>query len=314
LEGRFSALALGTFMPVSRRIAALGLALAGGGVCGCSLLKPFGDVFGFWPPAATSTSNALPPLQPSREAVQIEFTFVERPVGDPLLGTPLWGQIDQVGAVTASEAESLKRLGLKVGNAGASICPALERILKDTEPPDAKDSDTHILVKKETLCIGPGVSPPIITNSVRKCTIEIPATSGSKERTYENFKGVLRLTAHRLQDGWTRLEFVPEVHFGQEQLRPMSSTAGLQSVWQPEMAQEVEAFLPQHFFVKLHVGEMVVITADATDNARMFGTQAFVRDQPSAGAVQRVLIVRLANMSRIDPVYSQSGGLNAAGR
>jgi hypothetical protein len=303
-------------MPVSRRIAALSLALASGcAACGCMLLKPIGDVFGFWPPAASSTSNALPPLQPSREAVQIEFTFVERPVGDPLLGNALWGQIDQVGAVSASEAESLKRLGLRVGNAGASICPALEQILRELEPPDAPGSDTHISVKKETLCIGPGVSPPIVTNSTGKCIIDVPVTSGSKERTYENFKGVLRLTAHRLQDGWARLEFVPEVHFGQEQLRPMSATAGLQSVWQPEMAQEIEAFLPQRFSVKLHVGEMVVITADATDNARMFGTHAFVRDQKGVGALQRVLIVRLANMSRIDPVYSQSGlGLNAAGR
>jgi hypothetical protein len=303
-------------MPVSRRIAALGLALAGScAACGCTLFKPIGDVFGFWAPATTSTSNLLPPLQPSREAVQIEFTFVERPVGDPLLGSALWGQIDQVGAVTASEAESLKKLGLRVGNAGASICPALEQILRESEPPDTKGSDTRISVKKETLCIGPGVSPPIVTNSVRKCTLDVPATSGTKERKYENFKGVLRLTAHRLQDGWARLEFVPEIHFGQEQLRPTSATAGLQSVWQPEMSQEVQALLPQRFFVKLHVGEMVVITADVTDNARMFGTQAFVRDQPAVGALQRVLIVRLANMSRIDPVYSQpGGGLNPAGR
>jgi hypothetical protein len=302
-------------MPVSRRIVALWIALAGGcAACGCTFLKPIGDVFGFWPQSVTSTSNHLPPLQPSREAVQIEFTFVERPVGDPLLGSRLWGQIDQVGAVTPSEAESLKRLGLRVGNAGQSICPALEQILKDLEPPDAKDSDTHILVKKETLCIGPGVSSPIVTNSVRKCTLDVPAISGTKERSFENFKGVLRLTAHRLQTGWVRLEFVPEIHFGQERLRPQSATDGLQQVWQPEMSQEIEALLAQHFFVKLAVGEMVVITADAVDNARMFGTQAFLRDQPGVGTMQRVLIVRLANMSRIDPVYSQSGSGRTAAR
>jgi hypothetical protein len=104
-----------------------------------------------------------------------------------------------------------------------------------------------------------------------------------------------------------RLEFVPEIHFGQERLRPQSATDGLQQVWQPEMSQEVESLLPQHFFVKLAVGEMVVITADAVDNARMFGTHAFLRDQPGVGTMQRVLIVRLANMSRIEPVYSQSG-------
>jgi len=295
-------------MTVSRRLAALCCALAGGcALCGCTLLKPIGDVFGFWPPATSTVANSLPPLQPSRDAVQIEFTFVERPVGDPLLGTALWGQIDQVGAVTASEAESLKRMGLRVGNAGASICPALEQILRDSEPADVPASDTHISVKKETLCIGPGISPPITINSARKCTIDVPATSGTKERTYESFKGVLRLTAHRLQDGWARLEFVPEIQFGQERVRPITASAGLQSVWQPEVSQEIESLLAQRFSVKLHVGEMVIITADATENARLFGTQAFVRDQRGTGPLQRVLIVRLANMSRIDPVYAQSG-------
>jgi hypothetical protein len=294
-------------MPVSRPIAALTLALGVAcAVCGCTLLKPIEDVFGFWGPATTAVPGSLPPLQPSREAVQIEFTFVERPVGDPLLGNALWTQIDQVGAVTASEAESLKRLGMRVGNAGASICPALEQMLKDSEPADGQTSDTHISVKKETLCVGPGVSSPITTNSARKCTITVPVTAETKERTYENFKGVLRLTTHRLQDGWVRLEFVPEIHFGQERLRPTSATAGLQSVWQPEMAQEVESLLAQRFSIKLHVGEMAVITAE-TETPHLFGAYAFVRDAPNVGPLQRVLIVRLANMSRIDPVYSQSG-------
>jgi len=73
--------------------------------------------------------------------------------------------------------------------------------------------------------------------------------------------------------------------------------------------------LAQRFSVKLHVGEMVVITADAPENARLFGTQVFVRDQRGTGTLQRVLIVRLANMSRIDPVYAEPGpGLSLPGR
>jgi hypothetical protein len=296
-------------MPDSRHVAALVIALAVGcAACGCTLLKPIGDVFGFWPPASTTVANSLPPLQPSRDAVQIEFTFVERPVGDPLLGKALWGQVDQVGAVAPNEVESLKRMGLRVGNAGNSICPALEQILRESEPADtSSSSENRISVKKETLCIGPGISPPITINSARKCAVDVPVGSSTKERSYDNFKGVLRLSTHRLQDGWARLEFVPEIHFGQERLRPTSGSAGLQSVWQPEVAQEVESLLAQRFSVKLHVGEMVLITADAADNARLFGTQAFVREQRGAGTLQRVLIVRLANMSRIDPVYAESG-------
>jgi hypothetical protein len=295
-------------MPVSRRLAALSTALVGGcALCGCTLLKPIADVFGYWPSAPTATSSSLPPLLPSRDALQIDLIFVERPAGDPLLGSALWSQIDQVGAVSAGEADSLKRLGLRVGNAGQSICPALEQILRESEPADAPSSDTHISVKKQTLCIGPGVASPITTNTLAKCTIDVPTASGSKQETFENFRGVLRLTAHHLQDEWARLEFVPEVDFGQERLRPSSASAGLQSVWQPTMSQEVEALLAQRFSARLHVGEMIVITADAPDNARLFGTRAFVREQPGNGQMQRVLLVRLSNMSRVDPVYAEAG-------
>ncbi len=279
------------------------------------LLKPIGDVFGFWPPATTATTQPLPPLQPSRESVQIEFTFLERPVGDPLLGNALWSQIDQVGH---------RQPGPKPNHSSNSACasatpaavpsPALERMLKESQPDDAQASDTHIAVKKETLCIGPGVSPPITTNTLHKCTLDVPLTVGTKEGTYENFKSVLRLTAHRQQDGWARLEFVPEIHFGQERLRPMSANAGLQSIWQPEMAQEVETLLSHRFSVTLHVGEIVIITADATEKPRLFGTQAFVRDQPGTGALQRVLLLRLANMNRINPVYAQPGPGISSGR
>jgi hypothetical protein len=294
-------------MPASRRLAALCAALVGGcALCGCTLLKPITDVFSYWPSAPTATSNPLPPLLPSRDSVQIDLIVLERPVGDPLLGRPLWSQIDQVGAVSALENESLKRLGLRVGNAGESICPALEQILHESEPADGPSSDTHISVKKQTLCIGPGVSSPIITNTLPKCTMDVPTVSGTKQETFENFRGVLRLSAHHLQEEWARLEFVPEVDFGQERLRPAPASAGLQSVWQPTMSQEVETLLAQRFSTKLHVGEMIVITADAPENSRLWGTRAFVHDQPGTGAIQRVLLVRLANMSRIDPVYAES--------
>jgi hypothetical protein len=295
-------------MPASPRLAALSIALGGCcALCGCTLLKPIADVFGYWPSARTASSNTLPPLLPSRDALQIDLIFVERPVGDPLLGKSLWSQIDQVGAVSTTEAESLKRLGLRIGNAGESICPTLEQILRESEPADTPSSDTRISVKKETLCIGPGVSSPITTNSLAKCTIDVPTVSGTKQENFENFRSVLRLTAHHLQDEWARLEFVPEVDFGQERLRPATASAGLQSVWQPTMSQEVETLLAQRFSTKLHVGEMVAITADAPENPRLFGTRAFVREQPGNGQMQRVLLVRLSNMSRVDPVYAEAG-------
>lgn len=286
-------------MPGPRFAAALALLAALAAiVCGCTLLRPMADVFAFRP-AAGSSQNLLTPLRPPRDALQIDVVFIERPLGDPLLGKSLWNDIDQVAAFDANELEGLKQLGLLIGNAGANPCPALERMLRETaDPLDEADAKNCMPLKKQTFCLRNNEASSIETNSVQHSTIDLPLLTGAKEKTYENFESVLRLTAQRLQDGWARLEFAPEIHHGIKRLRPIVTDGR----WQPRESQEIDA-LPQHFSLKLHVGEMALITA-APDNQRSYGHHAFVRSDSTKGQVQRLLVVRLSNMSRIDPIYT----------
>ena len=74
-----------------------------------------------------------------------------------------------------------------------------------------------------------------------------------------------------LQDGWARLEFAPEIHHGDRTL----AADGYGRRWQPQESQEIDV-LPQHFSLKLHVGEMAVITA-APEKPHSYGHKAFVR-------------------------------------
>jgi len=280
----------------------IGIALCAMAACGCALFQSGLDMVAFWPTKLNTPENPLPPLRPARDAMQIEIVFVERPVGDPLLGNRLWSDIDKL-AVAGDELDSLKRLGLRVGNAGMTPCPALEQMLELTgDPVEKSESKTRPPV--QTIFLSPSGESPIETNSRTKCTVDVPTLAGVKEKTYENFKSELRMTAHRLQDGWARLEFVPEIHFGVQRVRPIPSAAG--SEWEPKDTQEVDSLMTQKFSVKLQVGEMVLITTDAAGKPHSFGHQAFVKEDPQRDPIQRVLVVRLANMSRIDPVYSQS--------
>ena len=286
-------------MPGSRLAAALALlAACAATVCGCTLLKPVADVFVFRP-ASGGPQSLLPPLRPARNALQIDVVFVERPLGDPLLGKSLWNDIDQVAGFDSNELEALKQLGILIGNAGANPCPALERMLRETaDPLDAAAVKNCMPLKKQTFCLRSAEASSIETNSAQRCTIDVPLLTGAKEKTYENFKSVLRLTAVRLQDGWAQLEFAPEIHHGVARLRPVV----FDGQWQPRESQEIDT-LPQRFSLKLHVGEMAVITA-APENPRTYGHHAFIRDDSPKGPLQRLLVVRLSNMSRIDPVYS----------
>jgi hypothetical protein len=281
------------------RTALVGVALGALAVCGCSLFQAGLDVFAFWPTTKMGSDQALPPIRPARDAMQIEITFVERSVGDPLLGNALWRDIDQLGAVSSNERDVLKRLGLRIGNVGATPGGALEKMLHLSDAIDTAPENAKLPVHRVYLRSSEGSS--IDTNTVASCTIDVPLQSGTKETTYKNFKGVLRMTAHRLQDEWAQLEFVPEIHHGVDRLRPMPAKGG----WQTKESPEVDALLTQRFSIKLHVGEMALMTTDGS-GPRSFGHQCFVSDEPRKGPIQRVLVVRLANMSRIEPLYAPS--------
>ena len=256
------------------------------------------DMFAFRPASAGSQS-LLPPLRPRATALQIDVVFIERPLGDRLLGKTLWNDIDQVAGFDSTELEGLKQLGILIGNAGANPCPALERMFRESaDPLDAAAAPNSMPLKKQTFCLRNTEASTIETNSVLRATIDVPLLTGNKEKTYDNFRSVLRLTASRLQDGWAKLEFSPEIHYGLKRLRPIV----VDRSWTPQESQEIDV-LPQHFSLKLHVGEMAVVTA-VPDKPRSYGHEAFVRNDSTRGPLQRLLVVRLSNMSRIDPVYS----------
>jgi hypothetical protein len=291
----------------SRLAAAIAVLVAcAAAVCGCTLLTPMSDVFAYRS-ASTGPQNLLTPLRPARDALQIDVVFVERPLGDPVLGKTLWNDIDQVAGFESAELDSVKQLGILIGNAGSNPCPALERMLRESaDPLDAADTKNCLRLKKQTFCLRNSESSSIETNATPHCTLDLPLFTGPREKKYDNFKSILRLTALRLQDGWARLEFAPEVHHGIERVRPIV----IDGSWQPKESQEVDT-LPQRFSLKLHVGEMAVMTA-APAEARSFGHHAFIREDAEKGPVQRLLVVRLSNMSRIDPVYSTPESRTAA--
>ncbi len=224
-----------------------------------------------------------------------------------LLGKTLWNDIDQVAGFESSELDAVKQLGFLIGNAGANPCPALERMLRDSaDPLDDADAKNCLRLKKQTFCLRSSESSSIETNAEQHCTLDFPLFTGPREKKYDNFKSILRLTAVRLQDGWAKLEFAPEIHHGMDRVRPMVVNGG----WQAKESQEVDT-LPQRFSLKLHVGEMAVMTAASAD-PRSFGHHAFIREDAEKGPVQRLLVVRLSNMSRIDPVYSTPESRTAA--
>lgn len=247
-----------------------------------------------------SDKNLLPPITTPHDALKIEIVLVERPLGDRLVGPALWQEIDQVGALPVETRELLREVGIRVGNAGSSPSPTLEKLLeiKTSQYEKSTDGDKNLVGRSRVLM--PGGEDMITTNHFDKCTVDVPGRSGTTEKEFENVNGVLRVRVHKVQDGWARLEFQPEIHSGQSVMRAIATKTGFGSTF----SQEVEPFPDRRFSVNLHVGEMAVITSDG-DNPRSLGSRCFLAGNDDDRVMQRVLIVRLANMAKTDAVYSK---------
>ena len=81
--------------------------------CGCQLFDK--NVFSNSIDSVTQQTSRMPQKGPTRDAVQLEIVFIERPLEDPLLGHALWKEVDQIGALDPAVRDVLRKNGFKVG-------------------------------------------------------------------------------------------------------------------------------------------------------------------------------------------------------
>jgi len=275
------------------------LAVCLAALAGCALLEGTESLLSRTAAKPNSDKNVLPPIPTSRDAMKIDVVFVERPVGDRLLGKVLWQEVDQVGAVPAETRQLLSEVGLRVGNAGTSPPQALEKLLElTTEQSDSANADDAKKLKVRQMLIPSGGEALIHANYMAHCVVKVPGREGLVEKEFDDATGVFRLRATRMQDGWAQLEFQPEIHFGPSTMKRIAAKGG----WMSTFAQDVEPILDRRFSVNLHVGEMAVITVEG-DAPDSLGGRFFLRGDSQA--VQRVLVVRLTNMTKTDAVFAK---------
>jgi hypothetical protein len=261
--------------------------------------------------------NVLGKIPTSKTAVVLEIVFVERPVGDPLLGSQLWDEVDQIGSLPPEERRTLSETGFRVGRVGANPPLALQTLLGLST--DLRADDEKRLVGRRVV-LPSGAETEINTGVVHPLsTIEVPLAKGSETKTFENVRGIFRMKAKTLQDGWARIEFLPEIHHGQMSNRPVAVQGG----WQVQTTQAIEKLYRQKFSLDLNLGEMVIISGEPTPQdsvgSHFFHSPQFTDtlaeaaqkpDEPpepsvTPNGIQRLLIVRLADLSAAKSVYSE---------
>ena len=260
------------------------------------------------------TAQKLPNLQAPPGSIQLDVVYVERPVGDRLLGRELWQHVDEVAAMDAEGRRLLRQNGLRVGIVGANPPVALQRMLglksDFTYEPDAEQAKQ--LVGRHLFLVSGGETDIQISQPYPECALRLVTEEAPAPLRFQNAVCHFRVRATRLQDGWAQLEFVPQVQHGDDQHRYVVGEAG----WRYQTGRETESFFRQRFEVKLGTGDMAVITSE-DDSPGSLGQLFFRgpsalrpphgpesetadREQPPPPApdnpIQRLLIVRLVGI------------------
>ncbi len=247
----------------------------------------------------TARKTLLAPMQPAMDAVQLDIVFVERDEKDPLLTQMLWNEIDQVGTVDLKTRSRLRESGFRVGLVGMSPPRSLQRLLGfSNDITDAAGTSRHKELAGRSVLLRSGGETEIQTSSIyQELFVTFPGDSEPTRLTTARF--VLRAQLERLQDGWVNLHLTPEIHHGNSQLRPVAGAAQ----WELKGAQEVKSFDDLRFSVALNVGEMVIMSADQAEEDKI--ADRFFVNRDVQRPQRRLVVVRLSDMKKIEPLYSE---------
>jgi hypothetical protein len=233
---------------------------------------------------------ALPPIQTAGDAVQLEVFFVDRPIDDPLLGTMLWREVDQIAAIPAETRETLRLNGFQVGHVGSNPPPAVQTLLglvADHNSTENRDAKPMVGLRKR---LPPGVETEVqASDPIEACDIRMVSGQESKQCHYDQVRCMFRLKSTRLRDGWIRIDFQPEIHHGDMKVRTTSTDEG----WIYQNRQNVDVRHSQQFSLTMNIGEIAIITATADQPSSM--GECFFRRDENGTTRQRLLIVRIAD-------------------
>ena len=263
-------------------------------VAGCSLLS-------IAKKDEQSDSLKLPLLAAPRDAVQLDLVFVDRPESDLLLQENLWKEIDEIAGIPPQTRSMLHEAGWRIGVASSRPPRALEELLElATDQPRTTDTDRRLIGRRVAIPAGTDV-PIEVTELLPELRAQLNADGDAT--VWSDAKAILRVRVEREQDGWVRLVCTPEIHHGRKWLRPIATPQD----WQHQRTQNIEPFYELQFELSLNLGEMGVVTAlndiSQSEEAKESVGRAFFHSGELNGKLQRLLIIRVADMRRMTPVY-----------
>lgn len=257
------------------------IAIPAGAGSGCSLFSA-----GALSTASTS-KPFLPPLVKPQDAVSVEIMLADRAAGDPMFGTALWSNLNEVCASSPASHSLLRNNGFQYGLSPSTPPFAVQAILAS----DGK-SATHRIQRVQYGLPSGGEHVVETWPEVPLLECMVPSPAGPTSRTFKAARCIIRVRVEKAEEGWARFEFTPEIHHGPVTTRRVPSDHG----WLFQESQDIEALYDLKFAVELNVGELAVIGLN--ENAPSSLGHSFFRGTEK-GPLERVLMIRLADLYQV---------------
>lgn len=255
---------------------------------GCTLMLPNAEQL-------TVHKNPLPSIVESRDTIDLEVYFVDRRIGDPLIGESLWASLSSVTAVASENRANLAEDGFRFGMASSRPPRSLQSLLRLSD-----EQDPTRRVVPHRYAVPSGQETLLMVSQVPDGTPLIRKTAeGVKTTELKKAKCLLRVSAQRIDGNWARLTITPEIRHGNSTLRPVATDQN----WQYNEGQQVLPFYQHRLTAELNTGEVVVLGLDPNQPDGL--ASCFFRSDVSTG-IERLILVRVGQIHKVDPVRVES--------
>lgn len=259
-----------------------------------SVLTAGGHGCALWLPSISDQSTLKAKMQPlasARDAIDIEVYFIDRRIGDPLIGEGFWSTLHAITSVDPEVRERLKKDGFRFAMSASRPPRAMQALMALSS-----DSDPSRRALMQRYSLPAGQETYLLVSALADgVTLERTHRGEPQQLNLEQPHFHLRVQAEKIQDGWAKLVIVPEVRHGRNQLRPRATDQD----WRFDQGQESLVLYEDRLSAEVNIGEILVLgLAPSSENSL---AKHYFRGDESQG-IERLILIRVADMHAVNPV------------
>jgi hypothetical protein len=232
------------------------------------------------------------------DVIEIRVSLVERPPGDAFINQELWTLADEQ-IIPLERKAVLEENGFRIGQVGGNTPAGLLTLL----------TSGRSNVNPRGLFVHAGRPNPILLGPVNPhCSFSIQQDGQAANISLEKAQCAFDLVSTLTSDGRTRLQFTPQVHYGDKKLIPKAAADGSGFIMQEEWP--TNSYPSLAWEVTLAANQYVVVGA-RLDRAQTLGYQCFLRRDESV-PVQRLLVIGSRRMAAptSDGIFAEASDHN----